>query len=426
MLIPKELSELPIYAVGGCVRDHLLGIEPKDVDLSSELTIDEIIDYCNSKGIKTVVTGEQYGTVTILLDKSYEHTTFRKDLNCDGRHCDVEYVNDLVTDLSRRDFTINAMAMTYSGRVIDPFGGRKDLSLGVLRCVGNSVNRFTEDLLRIIRLYRFKSKFDYIIAEETEEAAIELLPILNNNIFNTISIERVVQEFNKVFENNEYNCGSFLTSMWFICVIKTIIPEMVGFDELIQHPVYHPEGTVLDHVIIVTELADAIHKWHALLHDIGKGKTAQLNGCGYYSFHNHENVGAALIPTILKRLRFSNDLIDSILITTKFHMHPYYAQRTYGETPPTKAIRKFQAACGDYLEDVRQVCLADSSNRIRPWIMFDKLDEPVIPVLMGKHLIEAGYQPGPVFGQVLKRAHDYQLETGCSDIDQLILEGVRI
>ena len=201
---------------------------------------------------------------------------------------------------------------------------------------------------------------------------------------------------------------------------------MVGFDKLVQHPVYHPEGTVLEHTLIVTGLADATHKWHALLHDIGKGATAQLNEKGYYSFHDHENVGADLIQTISGRLKFSNDLADSITATTKFHMHPYHAYKTYGEEPPTKVIRKFQAACGIYLEDVKQVCLADSLSRVRPWIMFDKLDEPITPILMGRHLIDAGYSPGPSFGPILKRAFEYQLETGRTNISQLITQGIRM
>lgn len=200
MQIPKQVERILLqleehgyeaYAVGGCVRDMLLGREPEDWDITTSARPEEV----RQVFARTIDTGLQHGTVTVVLDRTgYEITTYRIDGEYeDGRHPkEVAFTRDLKEDLKRRDFTINAMALSRSGELVDPFGGREDLKAGVVRCVGDPSERFSEDALRLLRAVRFAAQLDFTIEERTKLALREEAPRLS-----CVSRERVQAELTK-------------------------------------------------------------------------------------------------------------------------------------------------------------------------------------------------------------------------------------
>lgn len=423
-----------VYAVGGSVRDALLGKEAHDIDLAAKLRPPEIIEKLEGMGYNVWTPGLKHGTVTTMsVDGTVvEITTFRKDVSTDGRHADVEYANTIEEDLARRDFTINAIAMNGEGGIVDPYGGAFDLKARKLRTVGHPWDRFKEDYLRILRGFRIAANLNFTLREDVKVAAIAYAP----DILKYVSVERIKEEFEKAFWGN--NVDRFLRNMYYIGFLQHYLPATTDWDKLKQHPVYHPEGNVLEHVIKVVKNAPPQYRWHALLHDIGKASTAEkkevkINPYSdivhhFYSFHAHEKIGAEMIPHIAKRLKIGNDLKNELIATTGLHMQPLHMWRNSKELSP-RNIRKFQVACGSHLEAVEAVVRADRTGREGPTGEFlDKLFTPVPeeikPVLMGRDLIKAGFQPGPAIGEMLKYAFDYQIDTGEIDRTKLFVYAV--
>jgi hypothetical protein len=203
--VPVELHALEaVYAkaghkmwlVGGCVRDHIMGLAAKDIDLATTATPDEQIALCDAAGYRWFGTGLQHGTITVLAGgEPYEITTLRTDVSCDGRHAEVEWASDIVVDLERRDLTINAIAMTLAGEIIDPFGGVEDCHARRVRFVGNAVQRIREDRLRILRWFRFLGRFGTTARYEASDldaiaATCMMLPV--------ISVERIWSEMQRI------------------------------------------------------------------------------------------------------------------------------------------------------------------------------------------------------------------------------------
>ena len=187
----------PIYIVGGAARDYLLGVISNDIDLTSCLTPEQFKKKCQSLGYKTFDTGLEHGTVLFCVEgEYYEHTTFRYDVSCDGRRATISYAKTIEEDLSRRDFTINAMAF-LDGDLVDPFGGKQDLENRVIRTVGKAEQRFCEDYLRIIRAARFASKLNFSLSEDLVDSARDL----SKHIPEFVAIERVMQELEKTQKN---------------------------------------------------------------------------------------------------------------------------------------------------------------------------------------------------------------------------------
>jgi len=442
-LIPAEISSaIPeIYCVGGCVRDLVLGKEPKDIDLCTPLLPREIIQRCETAGLRVIPTGEKHGTVTVMVGKvPYEITTFRTDVETDGRHADVRFTNDLNEDLARRDFTINAMALSPSGEIIDPFDGIGDLNRRMIRCVGDPDERFSEDMLRILRAARFAARYGFLIDADTVRAMREMSPILLDRIGKQdiapyrlsggrevslagLSIERIRDEFDKAFSDSE-RPSRFLRTMWDLGVVQTIIPEMSNADDLMQDPIYHPEGSVWNHVLEVVDRASPGLRWNALLHDVGKCAAFQETEMGHNSFHGHDEAGADMIGDIAKRLRLTGSQEDSIEATTRLHMNPMMLGQ--GEISD-RNIRRLQHRAGPHLQDLRDVTRADAGPRYQEgWNrLFETLPQPQVlkPALMGRHLIERGMSPGPEMRPILDRAFQHQLDTGEMDIDRLFEVG---
>ncbi len=220
----SEIFDTNIYVVGGAVRDQLLGLEVYDIDIASALHPKEFKKRCQNLGYKTIDTGIDHGTVTVLINgQAYEHTTFRNDVSCDGRNATISFSDTIEEDLSRRDFTINAIA-SFNGKLIDPYGGQKDLTNRYLRTVGRASQRFNEDYLRIIRAARFASRLEMTIDPDLQEAAQKLA----KNIPTHVSVERIIDEFKKAKKQIE-NFLKYLDQLSILNELFSFIPSNKNF-----------------------------------------------------------------------------------------------------------------------------------------------------------------------------------------------------
>jgi putative nucleotidyltransferase with HDIG domain len=418
-MIPAVFHEIySIVAVGGAVRDRLLGLKAHDVDLASSARPHEIMSWAKSKGLRYIPTGIEHGTVTILVDDvPYEHTTFRKDVSCDGRGAIVEFSDLLEEDLFRRDFTCNAIAMTPTGRIIDPLRGEKDMKDGVLRSVGNARDRFQEDYLRIIRAARFAARFRWAFAVDVCHFMEKLAPGLMTHV----SVERITDEFNKAFAKP--NAGEFLELLFRAGVLQQIFPEYAGADKILQNPVHHPEGDVWRHIRDTVERAEPRYRWNAFLHDVGKPKTAEPSPNGpYCRFYGHAAVGAALVREIAARMKWSIELKESVETTTALHCLPMEFAQSYGTEFPEKCCRKLRFRAGKHFEALEATVRADAGEGFSAEFgnLFREISSPVTPVLMGRHLIAAGLAPSPRMGELLRLALEIQLDEGIEDANELL------
>ncbi len=307
------------YAVGGCVRDSLLGIAPQDWDICTSARPEEITAcFC---GERTVLTGARYGTVTVRMDEmSYEITTFRTDLGySDNRHPDaIRFVSSLYHDLARRDFTVNAMAADASGTVIDCFGGVEDLQKGVIRCVGQPRERFSEDALRILRALRFAAKLRFTV-EPTTAAAIHA----QKERLQSVAAERLRKELRGLL------CGKNAAAVLeeFSDVLCVIVPELAPCIGFLQYNPHH-NLDVWHHTLCAlqeSEPQEAL-RLAVLLHDIGKPAVFSMDKCLVGHFYGHAIVGAAISERILHRLHYDNATAN--LVTTLVREHDFSASAT--------------------------------------------------------------------------------------------------
>jgi tRNA nucleotidyltransferase (CCA-adding enzyme) len=297
-------SGFEAYLVGGCVRDMLLGLQPEDWDICTPATPEQV--KLALSGHRLIETGVKHGTVTVVSGAAHiEVTTFRMDgPYSDNRRPDsVSFVRDLKTDLARRDFTVNAIAYRPPGEIIDCFGGRRDLSNGIIRCVGEPETRFREDALRIMRALRFSSTMGFTIDGATLRAALGCRGLLK-----TIAAERVSAELGKLLTGAD--AASALSAG--VRVVETVIPELselVGFE---QHNPYHDKD-VWEHTLaaIASAPRDMIVRLALLLHDVAKPRCyTNLDGVGH--FHGHPAVGAEMASRILRRLKFSGQTVKAV------------------------------------------------------------------------------------------------------------------
>ncbi len=302
------------YVVGGCVRDTLLGISPKDWDVCTNALPEEmqrVFADCH-----VIETGLKHGTLTVMVDhEPYEVTTFRVDgAYTDHRHPDeVIFVTDVREDLSRRDLTINAMAWSPQTGLVDAFGGQRDLQSGMIRAVGDPQKRFTEDALRILRTMRFASVYGFTVEAETARAAHELAPTLKN-----VAAERIRVELAKLL------CGKEAAAILrdFADVLFVILPELQPMHGFCQHTPYHAYD-VWEHTLHALMLAPPTEtlRLAALLHDSGKPACFTLDAQGIGHMHGHAKVSREIAERILMALRVDNATRDRVLLLVENH-HP--------------------------------------------------------------------------------------------------------
>ena len=405
-----EASGYEAYVVGGCVRDSLLGIVPHDWDICTSAVPSEIESCFEDRRI--VETGLQHGTVTIIEDGvSYEVTTFRIDGKySDSRHPDkVTYTKDIDSDLSRRDFTFNAMAYNERVGLIDPFGGAFDLIRGEISCVGNANDRFKEDALRIMRALPFASTYGFTISERTNEAIH-----INKKLLNNIAAERIREELCKIVMGK----GVLGVLLNYSDIIATIIPEIepcIGFQ---QNNPYH-QYTVYDHIAhAVSNYSgdDQSVKLALLLHDIGKPLCYTEDEKGGH-FYGHGVYCHDVAEKVMERLRFDNRTSDEVLTLVLYHDAII--------EPTTKAIKRWLNKIGPQrfcqLMDVRMADIlahtkGTQASRVDKCNMVKAVLEQVIEeeqcfsisdlAINGHNIMDLGVPEGKRVGEILKKLLD--------------------
>lgn len=401
------------YAVGGCVRDSILGRIPDDWDITTSALPSQVKELFH----RTVDTGLKHGTVTVLMDKEgYEVTTYRLDGEYkDGRHPkEVTFTASLEEDLKRRDFTINAMAYNPSTGLVDLFSGSEDLKKGIIRCVGNPLERFTEDALRILRAVRFCAQLGFSIEESTFEALGQLATNLKH-----ISAERMQAELVKLLISPH---PDYLRIAWEAGITREFLPE---FDicMVTEQNTPHHCYTVGEHILksLAYVRPDKVLRLTMFLHDIGKPAVKKTDENGRDHFKMHGTEGERMAHDILRRLKFDNDTLGKVCRLIKWH--------DYRPEPDMQSVRRAVNRIGEdlfplFLEVQRADMLAQSDYlRQEKTARLDGVAACYDRILhekqcvslktlavTGRDLIEAGYESGPAIGEVLHSLLEHVLE----------------
>ena len=340
-----ENAGFAAYCVGGCVRDSLLGLTPHDYDICTAALPEQTEAVFADRSL--VLAGKKHGTVGVIFGKDVvEITTFRTEGQyLDNRHPEwVEFVPNVEADLARRDFTVNAMAWSPKRGLSDPFGGQEDLNRNILRAVGDPVQRFREDSLRILRGLRFAVRFDLTIEEATREAMVSEKQLMDN-----LARERVFSELCQLL----LSLSKPEDLVAFGPVLAAVIPElepMLGFDQRSPHHAYD----VFTHTAhVVTGVpADLTLRWTALLHDVGKVPSFTQDATGRGHFYGHAQVGAEMADAILRRLKAPTDLREQVVFLIHKHMTKL--------EPEKKNIRRWLGRLG--AETVNQLLLLQEAD----------------------------------------------------------------
>mgnify|MGYP004615612159 FL=1 len=420
------------YVVGGCVRDSILGRQPQDWDITTSAKPEQV----KALFPRTIDTGLQHGTVTVMQDREgFEVTTYRIDGEYeDSRHPkEVVFTPNLEEDLKRRDFTINAMAYNEEKGLVDIFGGMEDIRLGRIRCVGRAEERFGEDALRMLRAIRFSAQLGYEIDEETKQGIRRLAPTLKN-----ISAERIQTELVKMLVSPH---PDYLRTAYDMGVTKVFFPE---FDRAMETEQHHPHHmySVGEHILhsLAYVPADKVLRLTMLLHDIGKPDTLTIDEQGITHFYNHESLSAEMAKGILRRLKFDNDTINMVYKLVMYH--------DYGNSvePTLQIVRRAMNKIGeDAFPALFQVKYADMMaqsdylrdeklKRLENWKrLYTEICEKEQCVSLktlavtGSDLIAAGMKPGKELGEVLQKLLQLVLDDpSCNTKDKLLAEAQRL
>ncbi|GAE02830.1 polyA polymerase family protein [Clostridium botulinum B str. Osaka05] len=405
------------YIVGGAVRDSLLERKVNDWDITTSANPQEVVNIFENLGYKIIPTGLKHGTVTILINSiGYEVTTFRIDGEYEDnrRPKEVKFTSNLKEDLKRRDLTINAMAYNEKMELVDYFHGLEDLNNKIIRCVGNSKDRFNEDSLRMLRCIRFASQLNFHMEESTKFNIRELSKNINN-----VSMERIRDELCKILVSSQPVYG--IRNIVELNLVDYIIPELkdcVGFE---QHNIHHDKD-VYGHILSVVEnVPNKLElRLAALLHDIGKPKCFSIGDNGQGHFYGHQKISADMTKDILKRLKFDNKTIDKVDKLVYNHMTRYNKLRT-------PSIKKFINKVGiDNLDDLFELQIADIKGSAKEYHSFDNIlnlktkCEKILsekqPLTIkdldidGHDLMKLGIKQGKEIGIVLNKLLDIILE----------------
>lgn len=393
------------YVVGGCVRDSLLGDQPKDWDVCTNATPQQVLSVFRRRPV--IKTGLKHGTVTVMEQRHpVEVTTFRIDGNyVDNRHPEsVSFVGKVTEDLARRDFTINAMAYNPKRGLVDAFGGQEDLAKGLIRCVGEPDARFQEDGLRILRALRFAGRYDFAIEAETAYAIRRNRLLLEN-----ISAERLYSELKGIL------CGRGAAAMLrgFPEVFAVFMPEIgpcVGFE---QHNPYHLFDVWTHTAFAVQSIApEPVLRLAMLMHDLGKPSCFTQDAQGIGHFHGHPQKSAEAAAAILARLKSDNATRDAVVELVRHHDDKLPTTRAgmcrlIGRLGEQRVRQLFEVKKAD---NAAQSPYAQERNR-EPLLEARCLFEEVIEThgvftigdltLNGRDLISLGLRPGPAIGRIL-------------------------
>lgn len=426
------------FLVGGAVRDMLRGEKAHDFDLATDATPEEVAAMFRAlgrgaKGCSVIPTGVKHGTVTVhFKGEAFEITTFRTESEYrDGRHPEkVVYAATIEEDLSRRDFTMNAVALELpKGRVVDPFNGRADIQNGVIRCVGSPLERFSEDGLRSLRCVRFASQFGFSIDKETLAAIPQTLSITAK-----VAAERKRDELDKIIGSRKPSTGFLLMEQ--TGLLHELLPELAGCRNVEQKGGHRFD--VLDHSLLACDFA-AEKGWPhevrlaALFHDIGKPVVCAVNEFGVRTFYRHDREGAALARNILSRFRYSNAVIDTVVHLIEEHMFQYT------EDWSDAAVRRFIIRVGKaHLPKLYKLRHADAfataGEPPRPDFLIPLMDRAnrVLDekkalslkglAISGKDIIDMGVTPGPRIGIILNELLEAVLDDPELNTKEKLLE----
>ncbi len=401
------------YAVGGCIRDSLLGRKPEDWDVTTSakpLQVKELF-------VRTVDTGLKHGTVTVLVgQESFEVTTYRIDGKYeDNRHPkEVIFTPNLTEDLKRRDFTINAMAYNETDGLIDIFGSMADLEKGLVQCVGNPFERFQEDALRMLRAVRFAAQLNFTVADGTQSAIRALAPNLSS-----ISAERIRTELAKLLLSSH---PERMRDVYELGISKIILPE---FDRMMQTGQNNPHHcySVGEHTIhaMMHIKQDKVLRLAMLFHDLAKADCKSTDADGVDHFYGHPEKSALRAREILRRLKFDCDTIDAVCALVRWHdYNPPLTQASVRRAivktgkelyPAIFAVKRADILAQSDFEREEKLAYVDSYEKIYTDIMA-KDDCLSLKQLMvtGHDLLELGIPQGRQIGEVLKGLLDEVVE----------------
>jgi poly(A) polymerase len=400
------------YLVGGCVRDLLLGREPKDYDVATDALPARVRELFP----ESIAVGAQFGVILVTEgDAQVEVATFRSDIGySDGRHPDrVVYATSPQEDVRRRDFTVNGLLLDpRSNEVLDFVGGRADLAARIIRAIGQPELRFAEDKLRMVRAVRLAAQLGYAIEPATHAAIGQLAAQATQ-----VSAERLREELTRILTGGAARRGSELLDE--TRLLEVLLPEIARLKGVEQPPQFHPEGDVWIHTRLMLEgLAAGCSPtlaWGVLLHDVGKPPTfaPPAGPEGRIRFDGHVEVGARMAAEICRRFRFSNDDTAQIVALVEHHLR-------FKDAPqmrPAKLKRFVRLdKFAEHLELHRLDCLASHGDLenyefVRRFLA-ETPPEEVRParLLTGEDLIALGYRPGPQFKTILQAIEEAQLE----------------
>ena len=423
----KELSNLyakngfQIYLVGGAVRDGILDIETKDFDFTTNASSEDSIKMLNKNKYKTTEIGRAFGTIeTTVEDYSIHITTYREDkYNKDSRKPEIKTSGELETDLSRRDFTVNAIAYDINNNeIIDPYGGLKDLSEGLIRTPDTADISFSDDPLRMLRACRFVSTHGFTPNNE-------LFKAISKNVerIEIVSTERIRDEFTKLLTGKDPSLGlkAFVESG----LSELIMPEL---NELkIEVDPKHHHKDVYEHTMVVLDRVSPtlVSRMSALLHDIGKPKTKGIEN-GKVHFRHHEVVGAKMSKKILKRLKYDNETIKKVSLLVENHLRPHTFKMGWTDS----AVRRYIIDAGGLLEELNDLVRADitTKNKAKYEEINKYLDEmeqrikevaekeelsKLRPPISGDEIMDMfDLEPGPSVGVIMKALYEQRINDG--------------
>lgn len=416
------------YAVGGCVRDSLLGRQPSDWDITTSASPEQV----KALFSHTFDTGIEHGTVTVLIGtEGFEVTTYRIDGEyADGRHPkEVQFTSSLKEDLRRRDFTINAMAYNEKDGLVDLFGGIRDLEKKVIRCVGAAKERFGEDALRMLRAVRFSAQLGFEIDAETAEAIRVLAPALEQ-----ISAERIQTELVKLLVSPH---PDRIRKAWETGITAVILPE---FDRIMEQPQNnaHHIYSVGEHTLETLRQVPAkkVLRLTMLIHDMGKPECVRLDEAGVYHFRGHAAYSAKIAERLMKRLKFDNETAGQVRRLVACHS-------LYPEATP-EGVRKSVHDLGEELFplflEVKRADVLGQNPAVQPKKLeyLDRVARIYGEILergdclslknlavTGKDLIQDGVAPGPGLGKILNELLEEVLEHPGKNQKEKLLEESR-
>jgi poly(A) polymerase len=397
------------YFAGGCVRDIVRRVTPKDYDVATSAT-PEVVQKLFPR---TYAVGAHFGVIIVLEnDFQFEVATFRSDdTYIDGRHPSAVHFSSPEEDARRRDFTINGMFYDpVAEKVIDYVGGRADIDAKLVRAIGDPAQRFSEDRLRMLRAVRFATVLNYEIDKQTWEALIA-----NASSINQISAERIREELVRIFVSpNRVRGWDLLDSSG---LMRAILPELDAMKGVLQPEQFHPEGDVFVHTRLMLQLlpqqVSVPLVFAVLFHDVAKPVTATVDKTGRIRFNEHDRIGAEMTDAMMRRLRFSGAEIEATVEMVRQHM-------VFKDAPNMRVakLKRFMArpTFDEELELHRVDC--ESSHRMLDNYEFllrkreEFANEPIIPppLVRGDDLIALGLKPGPKFGEILEAVETRQLE----------------